>query len=222
MAPTHLWKMPYGDGAFERSDQGLTATGRLAIRAMNRERIVIDLSGMGPRSGARCHGRDRAPGHLQPLERARGPRSPHEPRRRASARLRRAGRRGRRERVSGVRFGQRRTDGRRRAAPSGSHRGSGRNMWPWAWTSPTCPGSGSRRTRSPIRRTVFQRGCQGSRTCLGCVTGLPSGGSARTTGATRTGIRPTRPSGGGRNRRCFMTRQMASHVVLPVWKPANR
>lgn len=50
MAPTHLWKMPYGDGAFERSDQGLTATGRLAIRAMNRERIVIDLSGMGPRS----------------------------------------------------------------------------------------------------------------------------------------------------------------------------
>lgn len=50
MAPTHLWKMPYGDGAFERSDQGLTATGRLAIGAMNRERIVIDLSGMGPRS----------------------------------------------------------------------------------------------------------------------------------------------------------------------------
>ena len=50
MAPTHLWKMPYGDGAFERSDQGLTATGRLAIAAMNRERIVIDLSGMGPRS----------------------------------------------------------------------------------------------------------------------------------------------------------------------------
>lgn len=50
MAPTHLWKMPYGDGAFERADQGLTATGRLAIRAMNRERIVIDLSGMGPRS----------------------------------------------------------------------------------------------------------------------------------------------------------------------------
>lgn len=50
MAPTHLWKMPYGDGAFERSDQGLTATGRLAIRAMNRERIVIDLSGVGPRS----------------------------------------------------------------------------------------------------------------------------------------------------------------------------
>ena len=50
MAPTHLWKMPYGDGAFERSDQGLTATGWLAIRAMNRERIVIDLSGMGPRS----------------------------------------------------------------------------------------------------------------------------------------------------------------------------
>ena len=50
MAPTHLWKMPYGDGAFERSDQGLTATGRLVIRAMNRERIVIDLSGMGPRS----------------------------------------------------------------------------------------------------------------------------------------------------------------------------
>ena len=50
MAPTHLWKMPYGDGAFERSDQGLTATGRLAVAAMNRERIVIDLSGMGPRS----------------------------------------------------------------------------------------------------------------------------------------------------------------------------
>lgn len=50
MAPTHLWKMPYGDGAFERSDQGLTATGWLAIRAMNRERIIIDLSGMGPRS----------------------------------------------------------------------------------------------------------------------------------------------------------------------------
>ena len=50
MAPTHLWKMPYGDGAFERSDQGLTATGWLAVRAMNRERIVIDLSGMGPRS----------------------------------------------------------------------------------------------------------------------------------------------------------------------------
>ena len=50
MAPTHLWKMPYGDGAFERSDQGLTATGRLAIRAMNRERIVVDLSGVGPRS----------------------------------------------------------------------------------------------------------------------------------------------------------------------------
>ena len=50
MAPTHLWKMPYGDGAFERSDQGLTATGRLAINAMNRERIVVDLSGMGPRS----------------------------------------------------------------------------------------------------------------------------------------------------------------------------
>lgn len=50
MAPTHLWKMPYGDGAFERSDQGLTATGWLAIRAMNSERIVIDLSGMGPRS----------------------------------------------------------------------------------------------------------------------------------------------------------------------------
>lgn len=50
MAPTHFWKMPYGDGAFERSDQGLTATGRLAIRAMNRERVVIDLSGMGPRS----------------------------------------------------------------------------------------------------------------------------------------------------------------------------
>ena len=50
MAPTHLWKMPYGDGAFERSDQGLTATGRLAIRAMNRERIVIDLSGTGRRS----------------------------------------------------------------------------------------------------------------------------------------------------------------------------
>ena len=50
MAPTHLWKMPYGDGAFERTDQGLTATGRLAIKAMNRERIVVDLSGMGPRS----------------------------------------------------------------------------------------------------------------------------------------------------------------------------
>ena len=50
MAPTHLWKMPYGDGAFERTDQGLTATGRLAINAMNRERIVVDLSGMGPRS----------------------------------------------------------------------------------------------------------------------------------------------------------------------------
>ena len=50
MAPTHLWKMPYGVGAFERSDQGLTATGRLAIGAMNRERILIDLSGMGARS----------------------------------------------------------------------------------------------------------------------------------------------------------------------------
>lgn len=50
MAPTHLWKMPYGDGAFERTDQGLTATGRLAIHAMNRNRIVVDLSGMGPRS----------------------------------------------------------------------------------------------------------------------------------------------------------------------------
>ena len=50
MAPTHLWKMLYGDGAFERADQGLTATGWLAVRAMNRGRIVIDLSGMGPRS----------------------------------------------------------------------------------------------------------------------------------------------------------------------------
>jgi len=50
MSPTHLWKMPYGDGAFERSDQGLTATGRLAVGAMNREGVVIDLSGMGPRS----------------------------------------------------------------------------------------------------------------------------------------------------------------------------
>ena len=61
MAPTHLWKMPYGDGAFERFDQGLTATGRLAIRAMNRERIVIDLSGMGPRSSLDAMGESEHP-----------------------------------------------------------------------------------------------------------------------------------------------------------------
>lgn len=48
--PIHNWKNRIGDGCFERTDQRLTVTGRLAVRAINDAGLVIDLSGMGLQS----------------------------------------------------------------------------------------------------------------------------------------------------------------------------
>lgn len=52
--PVYNWKNRIGDGCFERTDQPLTATGRLAVRALNDSGVVIDLSAMGLRSSLEC------------------------------------------------------------------------------------------------------------------------------------------------------------------------
>ena len=47
---TTPWKNWNGDGCYERSDLGLTVLGRMAVRTLEKERIVLDLSGVGRRS----------------------------------------------------------------------------------------------------------------------------------------------------------------------------
>lgn len=48
--PIHNWKNRNGDGCFGRTNQGLTTTGRLALKRLNAAGVVVDLSSMGQRS----------------------------------------------------------------------------------------------------------------------------------------------------------------------------